>query len=192
MIIRLATIVLALLSIIACGNDILHSSPSFMSFEHQDGDRYEYVNMLIKHVHDETWHIPYATDVADKNFEAAIKSALQMWLQPLRNMQPSKSIVNNFVFYRYSVGDPYGSGIPWDDVLFKIHFRLGGSQKGSYGVLYYPKGIDQPSLAAHDVPDIAIYKIDRAADDFVTDSDFMLTLVHELGHGLWLGRYLYI
>ena len=184
---RVVGFIFVALVCVSCGNEIPHSTPSFIAHEHQDHGRYDYINLLIHHVHDATWHIPYANDGEDKNFIEAIRIALQTWLQPLHNLQLSRSIVSNFVFYHYQAGNPHGSGIPWDEVLFKIKFTNStGGGKGSYEVLFYPKGTNPPPLAAHDKPEVSIYKVEKAADDFVTDSDFMFTLLHEFGHAFGL------
>ena len=80
----------------------------FATYDHVWGGEYE---LLITKVHDEYWHITYrhANDcsgvekrITDEDMEKAITKALRVWLQPLRDLQTEKPIVNDFRFNRVS------------------------------------------------------------------------------------------
>ena len=76
------------------------SVSGFISYRHHFGIRF---NSLIHKVHEANWTISYryATeckpeDRQDKVLEEAITTALQAWLQPLRELQTARPIVNDF------------------------------------------------------------------------------------------------
>lgn len=101
----------------------------FATYEHILGIKHE--SALIKKVHDEYWHITYkyAANCAGKKekiteagMEKAITKALQIWLQPLRDMQTKKPIVNDFRFNKVS----YESTLP--DLRVMYHCIYGTSQ----------------------------------------------------------------
>ena len=183
---KLAILVGISLVVFACGNETPHATPSFISLEHDyEGD---YINQLIAHVHDTTWHIPYSTDVA-KNFEPALRKAVQIWLQPLRRLGLSRNIVSDFKFYQHPPDNLHGSNVPWEKVLFRIRFSvksIGEGVLGEYTSVYVPSGSPKPVLTAEQKPSAILYKVDEAATEAVTDSLFMFALVHELGHAFGL------
>lgn len=177
--------ILVVLAVLACGRETPSSTPSFMAFEHEHGDRYTYINMLIEHVHDETWHIPYSAAV-ERNFEPAVTAALQMWLQPLRDTG-ARGIVDDFEFYRHAEG-AYPRDVPWAEALFRIVFstQSQGEKKGEYVLPYVPKGTPVPPLQPEQIPVLYVYEMDRSSENLMTDSLFMFVLVHEMGHGFGL------
>ncbi len=97
----------------------------FATYDHVWGGEYE---LLITKVHDEYWHITYryADDcigkekkITDEDMEKAITKALRVWLQPLRDLQTEKPIVNDFRFNQVS----YDSTLP--DLRVKHYCGVG-------------------------------------------------------------------
>ena len=94
-------------------------------------------NDLIKQVHEDHWDIgyEYADDCLPdnqpkaKDLEEAITEALQVWLQPLRDMKTQKPIVNTFHF---KVGKEAGA-IKWEEADLIIQFYCGKPQGRSRG-----------------------------------------------------------
>jgi len=182
---RVVDLILVVLVVLACGRETQSSTPSFMAFEHEHGGQYTYINMLIDHVHDETWHIPYSATV-ERNFEPAISAALQMWLQPLRDTG-ARGIVDDFEFHPHAE-EAYPSDVPWDEVLFRVVFSTEsrGAKKGEYVLPYVPKGTPVPTLQPDQLPRLYVYEVEQSKEDFVTDFLFMFVLVHEMGHAFGL------
>ena len=188
---RVVGFIVVVLVSISCGNETPHATPSFIAFEHENSGEYKYLNLLIEHVHDDTWHIPYASTV-QKDFSAAITIALQTWLQPLRNLQLSQAVVDDFEIYRYSVNDFNTGNVPWDDVLFRIIFEAGNNGdniKGQYlGISVRTDMLPLPpvSLSVDELPILTVYDAGNTADELTTDTEFMFILVHEMGHAFGL------
>ena len=182
---RVVGFIVVVLVSVSCGNETPHATPSFIAFEHENSEEYKYLNLLIEHVHDDTWHIPYASTV-QKDFSAALTVALQTWLQPLRNLQLNQAIVDDFEFYRYSVDDFNTDNVPWHDVLFRIIFEAGNNGynvKGVYqGVWVHRSTLLPVSLSADELPTLTMYDADNTAEELATDGSFMFYLVHEMGH----------
>lgn len=182
---RVVGLIFVILVNVTCGSETQHSLPSFIALEHDHGGRYTYLNMLIDHVHDTTWHISYSSDV-ERNFEPAIETALQLWLQPLRDMG-LRDIVDDFKFYHHREGD-YPSSVPWSEVLFRIFFSSssGGNLKGLYRTTHVNKGEELETLKPEWLPILTVYNVGESKENFATDSFFMFVLVHEMGHGFGL------
>jgi hypothetical protein len=136
----------------------------FATYDHVWGGEYE---LLITKVHDEYWHITYryADDcigkekkINDEDMEKAITKALRVWLQPLRDLQTEKPIVNDFRFNQVS----YESTSP--DMRVKHYCSYGTSQAR----LNHP-------------PELVM----RTGVTEVTPH-FMYMLIHEMGHAFGL------
>ncbi len=188
---RVVTLILVVLAVVACGEDTQHSTPSFISNDHHFGEGNQYVRMFTEHVHDETWHITYTAEV-ERDFEAALTIALQTWLQPLREIELNRDIVDDFEFYRSNAIDTLGTNtIAWDDVLFRSRFTAGsgGDKAGLYESTYFPpQGVFFPPIPdlPRDLPLLTVFEVDETATDITTDSYFMFVLMHEVGHGFGL------
>ena len=101
----------------------------FGSYEHVRGIKREFA--LIRKVHDDYWDITYrfADDcsgvekrITDEDMEKAITKALQVWLQPLRDLQTEKPIVNDFRFNQVN----YDSTLP---DLRVMHYCIYGTSQ---------------------------------------------------------------
>ena len=185
---RMVGFIFVALLVAACGSETPPATPSFIVFEHQYGEQYKFLNLLIEHAHDDTWHIPYASTV-QKDFSPAITIALQTWLQPLRDLQLSRAIVDDFEFYHYAVDDFNTGNVPWDDVLFRMVFEAGNNGdnvKGKYQGTWVPADMLPPLLSAEELPTLTIYDAGNTAEELTTDSRFMFILVHEMGHAFGL------
>ena len=154
---------------------IVPTAHDFVSSEHHIFKKWR--NDLIKKVHEDHWFISYrySNDCtiknrpAQKDLEAAITKALQVWLQPLRDMETKQPIVNEF---RYEL-EPPGGALHWRDFDLRLRFYCGGP-KGRSGAQVFDRA-EWPPLV----------KIDEGTD--VNDPRFTFVLIHELGHAMGLG-----
>ena len=137
----------------------------FATLGHTRGSRYEFA--LIREVHDDYWDITYrfADDcsgvekrITDEDMEKAITKALQVWLQPLRDLQTEKPIVNDFRFNQVS----YESTLP--DLRVK-HYCVFGVSKAR---------LTNP-------PELVI-----RTGNIELMPHFMHMLIHEMGHAFGL------
>lgn len=130
-------------------------------------------NNLIKKVHADHWVISYKygddctieNRPAQKDLEAAITKALQVWLRPLRDMETKHPIVNEF---------RYKGGV---NVVGASNLRLlfyCGEPKHRSGALVFDKAEWDPFV-----------EIDAGTD--VNHPFFIYVLIHELGHAMGLG-----
>ena len=132
----------------------------FASIEHVLGSKHE--SALIRKVHDDYWDITYRyadncigkkEKITDEDMEKAITKALQVWLQPLRDLQTEKPIVNDFRFNQVS----YDSTSP---DLRVMHNCLYGRSRA---------GIAKPRISLL----IGVTEV---------MPHFMYHLIHEMGH----------
>ena len=185
----LVSFILVVILTISCGGESPHSTVSFMTFDHEHYGKHKFLNLLIEHIHDDTWHIPYATAV-QRDFAPAITLALQTWLQPLRNLQLGRDIVNDFEYYRYPVNDLTTNEVPWDNVLFRIIFEAGNNGnnvRGEYlGIYVLAEMPSPPPLSADELPILTVFDVASTVDELTADNEFMFTLMHEVGHAFGL------
>ncbi len=153
---------------------ITPTAHDFVSSEHHVFKKWR--TDLIKKVHKDHWDIGYRygddckvdNRPEAKDLEEAITKALQIWLQPLRDMKTKQPIVNDF---RYQI---------------QADLRIDNRKHLDLGVTFYcvPKGrsragvLDNPNIPPH-------VEIDEGTD--VNDQIFIFALIHELGHAMGLG-----
>ena len=146
----------------------------FVSSEHHVFKKWR--TDLIKKVHKDHWDIGYRygddckvdNRPEAKDLEEAITKALQIWLQPLRDMKTKQPIINDFRYQR------------------QADLRIDNRKHLDLGVTFYcdPKGrsgariSEDPNVPPHVV-------IDVGTD--VNDQVFIFVLIHELGHAMGLG-----
>ncbi len=143
----------------------------FIAYEQQFGLRFD---LLMQRVHNDHLNISYgygddcpAEEMGStRELEQAITDALQLWLEPLRALQTTEPIVNDF---RYTVD----ADIKDSDLRVTFHCA---------------KGISRAELYTVQPPSIFMHKGTE-----VTES-FMHVLVHEIGHtfglaDIFVGRY---
>ncbi len=152
------------------------TAQGFMSFRHRHGIKQ---NLLILKVDKPQWKIGYRFAVncpedfrqKEPELKAAMTTALQMWLEPLRKMQPARPITDDFLFLRQA--DFHGNedkivdhaALRELDARVTFECRIAGS-------------IARIRLAAS--PEVYI----RKGTDI--NKLFMSSLIHELGHAFGL------
>ena len=153
---------------------ITPTARSFISREHHSIKRW--MSDLIKRVHEDHWDIGYRygddcqvdSRPKAKDLEEAITKALQVWLQPLRDMKTKQPIVNDF---RYKI---------------QADLRDNNRKHLDLGITFYcdSKGRSRARISGD--PDIPPHvEIDGGTD--VHDQRFISPLIHELGHAMGLG-----
>lgn len=148
----------------------------FSSDQHHVFKHWE--NNLIKKAHKDHWSIGYRYGddclpedrPAEKDLEEAMTKALQVWLQPLRDMKTQQPIVNEF---RYEL-EPPGGAVHWRDFDLRLLFYC--QPKGRSGAQVF----DRPEWPP-------FVKVDRGTDVNNPASWFTYVLIHELGHAMGLG-----
>ena len=156
------------------------SAPTAHDFNSSDHHVYKlWKNDLIKRAHDDHWLIGYRygddclpeNRPAEKDLEQAITEALQVWLQPLRDMETQQPIVNEF---RYEL-EPPGGAFHWRDFDLRLRFYCKP-----------PKGRTRSGALVYQIAEWPpLVKIDEGTD--VNDPRFTFVLIHELGHAMGLG-----
>ena len=124
---------------------------------------------LIEKVHDDYWDITYKfggdcsgveNRITDAELENAITKAVQIWLQPLRELKMEKPIVNDFRFNKVSFDS-----------------RLSDLKVTSYCTL----GISTASVGRGLIPEVYIRTSGTELDPY-----YMFPLIHEVGHAFGL------
>ena len=144
----------------------------FITIEHETRRKH---NVLINKVHEKSWAIGYRYDRAcpadarknNKELQESITTAIQAWLQPLREMFPAAPIVNAFSYQQ----EPDMVNDDRKGNLLAFDFRV---------TFYCHEGISTALIGLSIPPDIYLKRGTQ-----VTDA-FMFSLVHELGHAMGL------
>ena len=155
---------------------IVPTARGFMSFRHRHGVKQ---NLLIRKVDKPQWKIGYriAADCPEDfrqkedELKAAMTTALEVWLEPLREMQPARPITDDFLFLRQE--DFHGN-----EGKVRDHAALRGLDVRITFECRKAGGIARIALVAS--PDVYI----RVGPDI--DTYFMQVLTHELGHAFGL------
>ena len=147
-------------------------APGFMSFRHRHGLKQ---NLLILKVDKPQWKIGYrfAADCPEEfrlkepELKDAMTTVLQLWLKPLRELNPVRPITNDFLYLRQDDfhGDRDKAALRELDAMVTFECRIAGS------VCW---------VATVSPPDVYI----RQGTNI--DKNFMLVLIHELGHAFGL------
>ena len=151
---------------------IVLPAPGFMSFRHRHGLKQ---NLLILKVDKPQWKIGYrfAADCPEEfrlkepELKDAMTTVLQLWLKPLRELNPVRPITNDFLYLRQDDfhGDRDKAALRELDVRVTFECRIARSIAW---------------IATVSSPDIYI----RQGTDI--DRTFLLVLTHELGHAFGL------
>ena len=155
---------------------IVFAAQAFITIEHQQQRKH---NVLINKVHEKSWTIGYRYDSAcpaearqnSKKLEEAITTALQAWLQPIRDMPITEPIVNDFRYEQRP--DMVNNDKRFLDKRFlALDLRV---------TFYCLEDISNAFIGLSLPPDIHLRQ-----GTIVTNA-FMSSIVHELGHAMGLG-----
>lgn len=122
---KITVIILAGLSIVSC-KIFKTSADKFISYEHKLNNK----NLLISNVHKQSWKIAYRYGAeckpnerdAGERLEEGITAALNVWLQPLRDLKPTNSITSIFLFQQHK--DLKGDMFNEHDEILGIDLRV--------------------------------------------------------------------